>query len=235
MKKIEKRTPPPCARRAAARPRAKIAPLFWWGFLLGFLIVSRRRSERFRASVSARFLVMAKNSGGYFSITNFLTVSHGLRGCLLFRFASLLIVRHSRAVLAVSAAFCCAVCVFACLWLFRRLWGCFWRFYVVALLCLSLCVRLWRVLLLAVARLRGWSYVFPPALLSFVYGRFSAFCGVASDYIKKTPHGGGVVVRRLFEIFINRAEKFRYNGKQYIYYHRRLALFQLLPAIIAGL
>lgn len=71
MKKIEKRTPPPCARRAAARPRAKIAPLFWWGFLLGFLIVSRRRSECFRASVSARFLVMAKNSGGYFSITNF--------------------------------------------------------------------------------------------------------------------------------------------------------------------
>nr|DAG41452.1 MAG TPA: hypothetical protein [Caudoviricetes sp.] len=68
---------------------------------------------------------MAKNSGGYFSITNFVTVSHGLRGCLLFRFASLLIVRHSRAVLAVSAAFCCAGCVFACLWLFRRLWGCF--------------------------------------------------------------------------------------------------------------
>lgn len=71
MKKIEKRKPPPCARRAAARPRAKIAPLFWWGFLRGFLVVSRRRSECFRASVSARFLVMPKNSGGYFSITNF--------------------------------------------------------------------------------------------------------------------------------------------------------------------
>nr|DAG41453.1 MAG TPA: hypothetical protein [Caudoviricetes sp.] len=43
------------------------------------------------------------------------------------------------------------------------------------------------------------------------------------------------MVRGLFEIFINRAEKFRYNGEYYIYYHRRLALFQLLPAIIAGL
>ena len=71
MKKIEKRKQPPCARRAAARPRAKIAPLFWWGFLRGFLVVSSRRSECFRASVSARFLVMPKNSGGYFSITNF--------------------------------------------------------------------------------------------------------------------------------------------------------------------
>lgn len=59
--------------RAMSRrpPRVKIAPLFWWGFLRGFLIASRRRSECFRASVSARFLVMAKNSGGYFSITNF--------------------------------------------------------------------------------------------------------------------------------------------------------------------
>lgn len=194
MKKIEKRTPPPCARRAAARPRAKIAPLFWWGFLLGFLIVSRRRSECFRASVSARFLVMAKNSGGYFSITNFFAVSHGLRGCLRFRFVSLLIVCRSRAVLAVSVAFCCAGCVFACSRLFRRLWGCFWLSCAVARWRRSSCVRLWRALLLAVARLRGRSYVFPPALLSFVYGRFMAFCGGASDCIRKTPHGGGVSV-----------------------------------------
>lgn len=222
MKKIEKRKPPPCARRAAARPRSKIAPLFWRGFLRGFLIVSRRRSECFRASVSARFLVMAKNSGGYFSITNFLTVSHSLRGCLLSRSVALLAACHSRAVLAVSAAFCCVGWVFACPRSFRRLWGCFWRFYAVARCRRSSCVRLWRVLLPAVARLRGRSYVFPPALLSFVYGRFSAFCGVASDCIKETPHGGGVVVRGLFEIFINRAEKFRYNGEYYIYYHRRL-------------
>ena len=165
---------------------------------------------------------MAKNSGGYFSITNFLTVSHGLRGCSFFRFASLLVVCHSRAVLAVSVAFCRAGWVFACPRSFRRLWGCFWLSYAVARWRRSSCVRLWRALLLAVARLRGRSYVFPPALLSFVYGRFSAFCGGASDCIKKTPHGGGVVVRGLFEIFINRAEKFRYNGEYYIYYHRRL-------------
>lgn len=191
MKKIEKRKPPPCAR-SRRPPRVKIAPLLV-GLLRGFLIASRRRSECFRASVSARFLVMAKNSGGYFSITNFLTVSHGLRGCLRFRFGSLLIVCRSRAVLAVSAAFCCVGWVFACPRSFRRLCGCFWRFYAVARWRRSSCVRLWRVLLLAVARLCGRSYVFPPALLSFVYGRFSAFCGGASDCIKKTPHGGGVV------------------------------------------
>ena len=177
---------------------------------------------------------MAKNSGGYFSITNFLTVSHGLRGCLFSRFVSAYCLPLSRR----SCRLCgvllrgVGVCLSA---LVSSLVGLFWRFYTVARWRRSSCVRLWRVLLPAVARLRGRSYVFPPALLSFVYGRFSAFCGVVSDCIKKTPHGGGVVVRRLFEIFINRAEKFRYNGKQYIYYHRRLALFQLLPAIIAGL
>lgn len=63
------------SRRPPARENS---PAFWCGFLRGFLIASRRRFECFRASVSARFLVMAKNSGGYFSITNFLTVSHGL-------------------------------------------------------------------------------------------------------------------------------------------------------------
>lgn len=153
MKKIEKRTPPPCARRAAARPRAKIAPLFWWSFLLGFLIVSRRRSECFRASVSARFLVMAKNSGGYFSITNFFD-------CLA----------RSARVLALSvwlSAYClplsrrsCRLCgvllrwVGVCLYVVvSSLVGLFRWFYAVALLCLSLCVRLWCVLLPAVARL----------------------------------------------------------------------------------
>lgn len=59
-------------RAMSRRPPAREnSPAFWWGFLRGFLIASRRRSECFRASVSARFLVMAKNSGGYFSITNF--------------------------------------------------------------------------------------------------------------------------------------------------------------------
>lgn len=152
MKKIEKRKPPPCARRAAARPRAKIAPLFWWGFLRGFLIVSRRRSECFRASVSARFLVMAKNSGGYFSITNFLTVSHGLRGCLRSRLVSLSIVCHSRAVFAVSAAFCAVGRVFACLRCFRGLWGCFCPFCAVyrsrcclAFVCGAIFCPLWLV------------------------------------------------------------------------------------------
>lgn len=59
-------------RAMSRRPPAREnSPAFWWGFLCGFLIASRRRSECFRASVSARFLVMAKNSGGYFSITNF--------------------------------------------------------------------------------------------------------------------------------------------------------------------
>lgn len=59
-------------RAMSRRPPAREnSPAFWWGFLRGFLIASRRRSECFLASVSARFLVMAKNSGGYFSITNF--------------------------------------------------------------------------------------------------------------------------------------------------------------------
>lgn len=120
-------------RAMSRRPPAREnSPAFWWGFLRGFLIASRRRSECFRASVSARFLVMAKNSGGYFSITNFLTVSHGLRGCLRSRFVSLSVVSHSRAVLAVSAAFCCVGWVFACLCLFRGLWGCFCLFCAVS-------------------------------------------------------------------------------------------------------
>lgn len=220
------------SRRPPAREHS---PAFWCGFLRGFLIASRRRSECFRASVSARFLVMAKNSGGYFSITNFLTGSHGLRGCLFSRSVALLVSCRLCAVLAVSAAFCCVGWAFAVRARFvacGAVFGCPARLHGVgvrpAFDCGALFCSLWLVL-------RGRSYVFPPALLSFVYGRFSAFCGVVSDCIKKTPHGGGVVVRRLFEIFINRAEKFRYNGKQYIYYHRRLALFQLLPAIIAGL
>lgn len=177
MKKIEKRTPPPCARRAAARPRAKIAPLFWWGFLLGFLIVSRRRSECFRASVSARFLVMAKNSGGYFSITNFFD---GLaRSARVF----VLSVCFSAYCLPLSRRSCrlCGVLsrwVGVCLSVpVSSLVGLFWLFYAVARWRRSSCARLWRALLPAVARLRGRSYVFPPALLSFVYGCFSAFCG----------------------------------------------------------
>ena len=140
-------------RATSRRPSArKNSPAFRWGFLHGFLIDSRRRSECFRASVLARFLVMAKNGGGYFSITNFLTVSHGLRGCLLFRFASLLIVCHSRAVLAVSAAFCCAGWVFACPRLFRALCGCFCPFCAVSRLlccpvfaCGAIFCPLWRV------------------------------------------------------------------------------------------
>lgn len=197
MKKIEKRKPPPCARRAAARPRAKIAPLFWWGFLRGFLIVSRRRSECFRASVSARFLVMAKNSGGYFSITNFLTVSHGLaRSARVFALSVCfsayrppLSRRSCRlcGVLLRVVCVCLSVVVSSLVWLFLPVL----RGVSVAVLS---CVRLWRDILPAVACLGGRSYVFPPALLSCVYGRFMAFCGGASDCIRKTPHGGGVSV-----------------------------------------
>lgn len=175
-------------------PACENSPAFWCGFLRGFLIASRRRFECFRASVSARFLVMAKNSGGYFSITNFFDgLARSARVFALSVCFSAYRPPLSRRSCRLCGVLLRGVCV-SCLWLFRRLWGCFWRFYAVALLCLSLCVRLWRVLLLAVARLRGWSYVFPPALLSFVYGRFMAFCGGASDCIRKTPHGGGVSV-----------------------------------------
>ena len=135
------------SRRPPARENS---PAFWCGFLRGFLIASRRRFECFRASVSARFLVMAKNSGGYFSITNFFD---GLRGCLLFRFASLLIVCRSRAFLAVSVAFCCVGWVFACLRCFRGRWGCFcpfcavvWRRCCLAFVCGAIFCPLWRVL-----------------------------------------------------------------------------------------
>lgn len=164
-------------RAMSRRPPAREnSPAFWWGFLRGFLIASRRRSECFRASVSARFLVMAKNSGGYFSITNFLTVSHGLRGCLFFRFASLLIVCRSRAVLAVSVAFC------------RVGWGLLVRACFVACGAVLAVLRgrtvaafvLRSIVARSFARCGSfaWSVVcFPPALLSFVYGCFSAFCG----------------------------------------------------------
>lgn len=194
MKKIEKRTPPPCARRAAARPRAKIAPLFWWGFLLGFLIVSRRRSERFRASVSARFLVMAKNSGGYFSITNFF--DGFARSARLLALSACL----SAYRLPLSRRSCClcgvllrgvGVCLSV---LVSRLVGLFLPVPRGLSVTVLSCVRLWGDILPAVACLGGAAYIFPFAWLSLVCGCFMAFCGGASDCIRKTPHGGGVSV-----------------------------------------
>lgn len=194
MEKIEKRKPPPCARRAAARPRAKIAPLFWWGFLRGFLIVSRRRSECFRASVSARFLVMAKNSGGYFSIANFFD---GLARSARVFALSVCFSSYRLPLSRLSCRLCgvllrgVGVCLSA---LLSRLVGLFLPVLRGCVAVVPPCVCLWRDILPAVARFGGRAYVFPPALLSPVYGRFMAFCGCASGCIRKTPHGGGVSV-----------------------------------------
>lgn len=167
------------------------------------------------------FLVMAKNSGGYFSITNFFDgLARSARVLALSVWLSAYRLPLSRRSCRLCGVLCCGagVCLSA---LLSRLVGLFLPVLRGCVAAVSPCVCLWRDILPAVARFGGRSYVFPPALLSFVYGRFSAFCGVASDCIKKTPHGGGVVVRCLFEIFMNRAEKFRYNGEYYIYYHRR--------------
>ena len=133
---------------------------------------------------------MAKNSGGYFSITNFFE-------------------RLARSARLFALSVCCLACRLPLSRRSCRLCGVLLRGVGV---CLSALVSslvglflavlrgravaafvLLRVLLPAVARLCGRLYVFPPALLSFVYGRFSAFCGGVSDCIKKTPHGGGVV------------------------------------------
>lgn len=216
--------PPPAARENS--------PAFWWGFLRGFLIAPAAVLNASGLLFRLVFLVMAKNSGGYFSITNFFDgLARSARLSVLSACLSACRLPLSRR----SCRFCGVLLRWA---------GVCLPALVSSLVGLFLAVLHGRAVALVVLRsLVARSFaccgsfaclvVYFPARVAFV--RLRAFFGGASDCIKKTPHGGGVVVRCLFEIFINCAEKFRYNGEYYIYYHRRLALFQLLPAIIAGL
>lgn len=159
------------SRRPPARENS---PAFWCGFLRGFLIASRRRFECFRASVSARFLVMAKNSGGYFSITNFFD---GLARSARVLALSVCFSSYRLPLSRLSCRLCCVllrgvgVCLSA---LLSRQVGLFLPVLRGCVAAVLPCVCLWRDILPAVARFGGRSYVFPPALLSLVYGRFMA-------------------------------------------------------------
>lgn len=156
---------------------------------------------------------MAKNSGGYFSITNFFD---GLaRSARLLALSVCL----SAYCLPLSRRSCCLCGVLL------RGGGCSLSAPVSSLVGLFLAVLRGRAVAAVVLRLfvgRSfaccgsfvWLVVFSrPRCFRLFTGVFLAFCDVVSDCIKKTPRGGGVVFWGLFEIFINRAEKFRYNGE----------------------